>query len=83
MWDDNELRQTVAATIQDCWRKSQGDMNKTYELAKEHLALNRNFDPYDLDRLVAKARECGSTGGYLDMTDPYLLGGAKRPLDRS
>jgi hypothetical protein len=48
----------------------------------EWVRADRRFDAFDSDRLVAKVEEAGKSGAQLDLTDPYLRGGQKRPLSR-
>jgi hypothetical protein len=57
-------------------------MDTCYKLARERMDHDRRLDAFDKDRLVAKVKETGSNGGYLDLTDPFLYGGSKRPLSR-
>jgi hypothetical protein len=74
------LQNTLSQMIQESWAESNCSMDATYQLTRQKLDYDRRFDGFDKQRLVDKAKEVGASGGKLDLTDPYLRGGDKRPL---
>ena len=74
----NRLEATLGRVINESYIEAQCSMDAAYDLAKEKLAFDRRFDNFDRDRLVAKAREVGASGGKMDWQDPWLFGGPKR-----
>ena len=53
------------------------------EKFKEYLQSDRRFDQFDKDALASRVMLCRSNGAVLDLDDPQLKGGERRPLDRS
>jgi hypothetical protein len=78
--DAEDLQNTLSRMIQESWAESNCSMDECYKLTRQKLDYDRRFDGFQKDRLVNKAKEAGSCGGKLDLTDPWLYGGDKRPL---
>jgi hypothetical protein len=77
------LRDSLGRMVQESYQESNYSMDECYRRTRTKLDYDRRFDGYDKDRLVAKAKEVGASGGHLDMDDPWLFpGGEKRPFSR-
>jgi hypothetical protein len=76
------LEHTLSRLINESYVETNCSMDEAYKRTRQLLDYDRRFDQFDRDRLVAKAREIGASGGKLDLTDPWLYGGQKRPLSR-
>jgi hypothetical protein len=80
--DVNAMRSTLGRMVQAAYVSNNYSKPKCYQTVRHLLDHDRRFDSYDKERLLAKLEECGKTRGRLDLNDPYLLGGQKRPLTR-
>jgi hypothetical protein len=76
------LQNTLSKIINESYAESNCSMDECYRLTRQKLDYDRRFDNLHKDRLVAKAREVGASGGKLDWEDQYIWGGDKRPLSR-
>jgi hypothetical protein len=50
---------------------------------RDWIKNDARFRDYDPDVLAGRVQECKSCGASLDLSDPRLKGGEKRPLERS
>lgn len=76
------LQATLSRLINESYAATNCSMEETYRRTREMLDWDRRFDGFDKERLVARAREVGASGGQLDWSDPFLFGQDKRPLSR-
>lgn len=85
MFDRNEkdMKKTLGEMAQLSRQRSNFDQGAAKEKFKEFLRQDRRFDGYNVDALVTRVDQCLSAGAQLDLTDPVLRGGERRPLDRS
>jgi hypothetical protein len=78
--DLTNMRQSLGRMVQQSYIDCNCNRGEAAQLMKEWLTHDRRFDSFDKERLVAKVEEVGMSGGHLDLSDPYLHGGARRPL---
>jgi hypothetical protein len=75
----------LAATLSEMERvsraKSNFDQIEQKQRFREYLSHDTRFNGFDHNRLIERVRLCKYNGATLDLDDPFLRGGEKRPLD--
>jgi hypothetical protein len=57
-----------------------GNQVEARGVVRQYIQNDRRFDAYDANRLAERITEAKSCGRSLDLDDPWLRGGFKRPL---
>ena len=57
-----------------------GNQVEARGVVRQFIQQDRRFDAYDADRLASRVEEARSNGRSLELDDPWLRGGQKRPL---
>jgi hypothetical protein len=78
--DPRELAITLSQMERAALERSQFNQLAAKDVFRQYVQHDRRFDQYDTDRLIARVQEARSCGRTLDLDDPYLRGGPKRPL---
>jgi hypothetical protein len=81
-WDEKNMKKTLGAMFTECRQAANFNHDEAKQRLGQCLARDRRFDGYQHSRLIERVDECMQGGGYLDLTDPYLMGGSKRPGSR-
>ena len=79
--DQDSVRNYLGRLINECYSETNCSMEDAYKLARERMDYDRRLDHFDRDRLIAKVKEAGASGGFLDLTDPYLRPGGSPRYD--
>jgi hypothetical protein len=76
------IRHSLGRMVQQSYIDAKCNRNEASQMMRGWLDTDRRFDSYDKSRLLQKVDEAGKSGSRLDLTDPWLFGGDKRPLSR-
>src|SRR6516225_364812 len=84
LYGDNtsNLYNTLCKMVDEAYKKSDCDKTKMYGVVRSWVEKDQRFAHFDRDRLVQELQEKGKTCTKLDLDDPYLRGGPRRPLSR-
>jgi hypothetical protein len=80
--EPRDLIQTLGEMARFATHRANANQAEARKLFQEYLSNDKRFKPYDSQRLTDKVWQCRSNGGRLDLDDPWLHGGEKRPLSR-
>jgi hypothetical protein len=78
--DARELALTLGAMEKEARERCNWDQTESRRRFAEYLSHDARFQDYDPHRLVERVMEARSCGRSLDLDDPWLRGGGKRPL---
>lgn len=81
--DPRDLARTLGEMERLARDRSNYNQIETKERFREYLQTDRRFDAFDKDALIERVMLCRSNGAVLELDDPVLRGGDRRPLDRS
>ena len=84
MFDDNskDLTATLAEMHRVARIKSNFSETDAKEKMRKWIKQDSRFGEFDAAKLADRVNECIQSGATLDLDDPVLKGGEKRPLDR-
>ena len=77
-----DMTRTLGEMFHAAYNRSNCNQNAAKEKFKEYVRQDKRFSDFDRDRLADRVMECRSNGARLDLDDPYLHGGERRPLSR-
>ena len=78
--DDRDRLATLGSMARLAVDRCFGNKVEAKEQIKEWISYDRRFEGYDRDRLADQVMLNRSNGAAIDLDDPYLRGGQKRPL---
>jgi hypothetical protein len=78
--DPRDLARTLGEMEKEARVSSNFNQLDAKEKMREFLSHDRRFAEFDHGRLIERVMESRSCGRTLDLDDPFLRGGQKRPL---
>ena len=81
--DERDLVRTLNEMERTARERSHFDQIEARQRLRSYVQADRRFNSYDADALVSRVLECRQCAAVLDLDDPVLRGGERRPLDRS
>jgi hypothetical protein len=81
-YDEKDMKLSLGQMFVEARQKANFDHDSAKQILKQYVSADRRFDAYAKDRLVERVGEVMQGGGHLDLTDPWLRGGSKRPGSR-
>jgi hypothetical protein len=78
--DPRDLAHSLSEMHRIARDKCMGNQVEARGVVRQFIQNDRRFDAFDADRLAERVAEARYSGRSLELDDPWLRGGSKRPL---